>query len=73
MSLRSPADADDSVDELANVIAPHLGLEPENILLFLEDGREVKDRVLHEAHDRGGSGEASQVSSKSLRQCELLC
>lgn len=52
---------DNSVDELANDIAPHLGLETENILLFLEDGREVKDRVLLEALDRGGSGEGSKV------------
>lgn len=56
---------DVSVDELAKVIAPHLGLETENILLFLEDGREVKDRVLQEAVERGGSGEGSKVSLAS--------
>lgn len=50
------------MDELAHEVAHHLGLDTENILLFLEDGREVKDRVLLEALDRGGSGEGSNVS-----------
>jgi hypothetical protein len=49
------------VHDLTKDIAPHLGLDSENVLLFLEDGREVKDRVLLEALDRGGLGQGSEV------------
>jgi hypothetical protein len=33
--------------------------------LFLEDGRELKDRILLEALERGGSGQGSEVRSIS--------
>lgn len=55
-----------SYDELVDDIAAHSGVSADNILLFLDDGRQVVDEVLREAWDRGGSGSQSSVSQYGL-------
>lgn len=50
-----------SYDELVDDIAAHSGVSADNILLFLDDGRQVVDEVLREAWARGGSGSQSSV------------
>ena len=36
-----------------------------NVLLFMEDGRELRNEVLVESWERGGAGASSTVSSLS--------
>lgn len=38
------------------------GITPENVLLFLEDGGELKDEILLAMYERGGQGGQSEVS-----------
>jgi hypothetical protein len=43
------------------IIASATGVPAEHVLLFLEDGRDLKDEVLHELWERGGQGSQSDV------------
>jgi autophagy-related protein 11 len=43
-------------------VSASTALSPDNVLLFLEDGRELKDEVLVKMYERGGDGGQSDVS-----------
>ena len=49
-------------DHLVGDVSSVSGIPPEHVLMFLEDGTELKEEVLLSAWERGGEGGTSSVS-----------
>ena len=47
----------------------HSGVITQNVLMFLEDGRELRADILEEAWQRGGEGTGSNVSNLTCLGC----
>jgi hypothetical protein len=62
LPLGTKADSIFSIDTLNSDVSIVTGVTAENILLFLDDGRQVTLDVLHNTCGRGGEGSASNVS-----------
>lgn len=50
------------LEQLVIDVAASTGISTDNVLLFLPDGRDLKDEVLLEIYERGGDGGQSEVS-----------
>jgi hypothetical protein len=50
------------LEQLVVDVSASTGISVDNVLLFLPDGRDLKDEVLLEMYERGGEGGQSEVS-----------
>ena len=60
-----------SLQALVSDISVATGVSEQNILLFLEDGRELRSEVIIEARERGGHGSPSSVCPSLLQRDNL--
>lgn len=54
--------ADDRIEQLFSEVSTSSNVKASNVLMFLADGREIKQDILEQAWDRGGEAGASSVS-----------